>query len=79
MLGLVTQFLIGVYHHMAILLEPTLEQFKKILQDFHNVEASNRLLESGEASTIGELLDYATRGIEGLSDLWGKAMVKLGS
>jgi hypothetical protein len=46
MLGLVTQFLIGVYHHMVILLEPALEQFGEILQNFQDVKAGKRLLES---------------------------------
>jgi hypothetical protein len=78
MLGLVTQFLISIYHHMAILLTPALQQFQEILKDFHNVEAGKRPFESGEAPTIRELLDYATGGIEGLNDSWGKAMLKLG-
>ncbi|KAI9784314.1 MAG: hypothetical protein M1839_002375 [Geoglossum umbratile] len=76
--GLVTQFLISIYHHMAILLMPALQQFKEILKDFHNVEAGKRPFESGEAPTIRELLDYATGGIEGLNDSWGKAMLILG-
>ena len=62
---------------MVILLEPALEQFREILQNFHDVKASKRLLESGEAPTIGEMLAYASEGLRSLNESWGRAMAKL--
>ncbi|KAI9776168.1 MAG: hypothetical protein M1839_000584 [Geoglossum umbratile] len=75
--NVVTQFLLGTYHHMVILLKPTLSAFDEGLRNYRNVIARHQYLD-GKTPSIGDLLELARERLDCLFDAWTCAMETLG-
>ncbi|KAI9856121.1 MAG: hypothetical protein M1813_009239 [Trichoglossum hirsutum] len=72
--SVVLQFLLGTRHHMEVLLERTLMEFKIGLQRYQSLTVDKRFVRSikGKLPSIGDLLDIAGKNLDDLKKSWDR-------